>query len=328
MLNKSIAEMKPARISSLVDLLRDFEDISKNDWLTIAGKLRQRWKKEPDDIDFLRARLKATVDHEIRLYEVQELNDRLFAALLRLTWNDQVEDAAFELLPQNSFPDDPAAILSTQITRLQRLSDATKNGVFAVADDQLCFHGHPEKLSRKELAQRRSKFKQQAIQHVADRLAAEHEKMRQLRVDERHPGLHEEFTKWVKLEQMHFTVLAANKTAGNLYDEDGDFGIVIKACREMLGQQPVATPDKEAHKDQDADKNDYLVKSQQRRQQRSIAILSNLAIRKSAPDALSAMPIFGRTVITCCCWLWIARRNSNKAFASFSVTATTQFRFS
>ena len=310
MLNKSIAEMKPARISSLVDLLSDFEDISKNDWLTIAGKLRQRWKKEPDDIDhmaignmltdiysryaspedlvaFLRARLKATVDHEIRLYEVQELNDRLFAALLRLTWNDQVEDAAFELLPQNSFPDDPAGILSTQITRLQRLSDATKNGVFAVADDQLCFHGHPEKLSRKELAQRRSKFKQQAIQHVADRLAAEHEKMRQLRVDERHPGLHEEFTKWVKLEQMHFTVLAANKTAGNLYDEDGDFGIVIKACREMLGQQPVATPDKEAHKDQDADKNDYLVKSQQRRQQRSIAILSNLAIRKSAPDALS-----------------------------------------
>ena len=202
----------------MVDLLSDFEDISKNDWLTIAGKLRQRWKKEPDDIDhmaignmltdiysryaspedlvvFLRARLKATVDHEIRLYEVQELNDRLFAALLRLTWNDQVEDAAFELLPQNSFPDDPAAILSTQITRLQRLSDATKNGVFAVADDQLCFHGHPEKLSRKELAQRRSKFKQQAIQHVADRLAAEHEKMRQLRVDERHPGLHEEFTK-------------------------------------------------------------------------------------------------------------------------------------
>ena len=119
---------------------------------------------------------------------------------------------------------------------------------------------------------------------MAARLAVEHEKMRRLRVDGIYPGLHEEFTKWVKLEQMHFTVLAADKTAGNLYDQDGDFGSAIKACREMIGQQPVATPDHKVN--EDSNKNDYLVVSQQRRQQRSIAILSNLALRKSAPDTL------------------------------------------
>ena len=197
----------------------------------------------------MQARLKAAVDNERKPYEVQQLNDRLFAALLKLTWTDQVEDAAFELLPQSSDSDDPAVILSTQIIRLQQLSDAMKDGVFAVADDQLRAKGHPEKFSRQELAQRRSKFKQQALQHVAARLAVEHEKMRRLRVDGVYPGLHEEFTKWVKLEQMHFTVLAADKTAGNLYDQDGDFGIAIKACREMIGQQPVATPDHKVNED-------------------------------------------------------------------------------
>ena len=86
---------------------------------------------------FLQARLKTAIDNERKPYEVQQLNGRLFAALLKLTWNDQVEDAAFDLLQRSSISDDPAVILSTQIIRLQQLSDAMKDGVFAVADDQL-----------------------------------------------------------------------------------------------------------------------------------------------------------------------------------------------
>ena len=234
----------------------------------------------------MQARLKIVCDEQADDYFLQQLIDNLFAATIEQSWNDKVEDAAFELLNQTSCSDDPSVILSTRIKRLQQLNDAMKNGVFAVADEQLRSTGHPEKLTRRELAKRRTEMRQQALDHVVARLTTEHEKLRRLRVNEIHPGLHREFLNWMKLELMHFRVLAADKTADNLYDKDGDFGITIEACREMMGQEPVTTPAMDSV-DEDTNKNDYLIVSKRLRQERATTILSNLALRKSAPKDLA-----------------------------------------
>ena len=309
LLKKSAANMKPEKVRSLVNLLSNFEELKKDDWLEIAETLRQRWQAETDlpdrltigqtltqlysqhassekHIAFLETRLKQVRDEQVDDYFLQQLIDSLFAAIIKQPWNDKVEDAAFELLNQTSSSDDPAVILSTRIERLQQLNDAMKNGVFAVADTQLRSTGHPEKLTRRELAKRRTEMRQQTLEHVVARLTTEHEKLRRMRVDSIYPGLHEEFVKWMKLELMHFRVLAADKTADNLYDEDGDFGITIEACREMMGQKPVSTPVVNTD-NKDANKNNYLVASERLRQERAATILSNLALRKSAPKNLA-----------------------------------------
>ena len=301
-------KMKPKKLNFLVSLLSNFEELEKKDWLGIAATLRQRWQVETDanarrtigklltqlyakhasaeeHVIFLQAQLKRAIAEQDNDYYLEQLSDSLFTTLLVQPWSDKVEDAAFELLARNSYSDDPATILSKQIQNLQQLNDAMKNGVFAVADEQLRNHDHPEKLSRRELAERRAEMQQQAIEHVVDRLTAEHEKLRRLRVDEIYPGLHQEFVQWMQLELMHFRILAADKTANNMYDKDGDFGVVIKACREMMGQQPVATPVVDSD-DDDVQKNAYLNVSKRLRQERAVTILSNLALRKSAPKGL------------------------------------------
>ena len=104
---------------------------------------------------FLQAQLKRAIAEQDNDYYLEQLSDSLFTTLLAQPWSDKVEDAAFELLARNSYSDDPATILSKQIQNLQQLNDAMKNGVFAVADEQLRNHDHPEKLSRRELAERR-----------------------------------------------------------------------------------------------------------------------------------------------------------------------------
>ena len=241
LLKKSATEMKPDKVSSLVNLLYSLTELEKKDWLEIAETLRKRWKAETDasarqtigqtltqlyaqhaaadvHIDFLQAQLKRAKEERDGDYRLQQLTDSLFTAILKQPWSDKIEDAAFELLDQTSYLDDPADMLSMQIRRLQDLNDAMKNGVFAVADEQLQSNGHPEKLTRRELAKRRTEMRQQALEHVVARLTAEHEKLRRLRVDSIYPGLHQEFVKWMKLELMHFRVLAADKTADNLYD--------------------------------------------------------------------------------------------------------------
>ena len=317
LLKSSAAEMKPDKVASLVNLLSSFEELEKSDWLGIAETLRKRWDEETDafvrqtigrtltqlyakhapakqHIAFLQARLKRARDEQDESYLLQRLSDSLFTSLLEQPWNDQVEDAAFDLLNRSSYSDDPAEILSAQIQRLQQLNDAMKNGVFAVADEQLRSNGHPEKLTRRELAERRVKMQQSALEHVVDRLTTEHEQRRRLRVDGFHPGLHREFVKWMHLELMHFRVLAADKTADNLYDQDGDFGVTIKACRKIMGEQPVATPaddwdvsDLDDSNLGDSEKHVYLIVSKRLRQERAVTILSNLALRKSAPKELA-----------------------------------------
>ena len=309
MLKNSAAEIKPAKVQSLVYLLGNYEGLEKSDWLAIAETLRKRWQTETDlqsrqplrqvlaqiyashasaekHIAFLRAQLERANETEDGHYLLQELSDNLFATILQQPWDDNVEDSAFDLLSQSSYSDDPAVILSKRIERLQRLDDAMKNGVFAVADEQLRSTGHPEELTRRELAKRRTEMQQQALEHVVARLTTEHEKLRRLRVNEIHPGLHKEFLKWMKLELMHFRVLAADKTADNLFDEDGDFGITIEACREMMGKKPVTMPAGDSD-DKESNKNDYLVVSKRLRQERATTILSNLALRKSAPKDLA-----------------------------------------
>ena len=67
---------------------------------------------------------------------------------------------------------------------------------------------------------------------------------------------------------------------------DGDFGITVEACREMMGQEPVAMPAEEPD-NKEANKNDYLIVSKRLRQERASTILSNLALRKSAPKELA-----------------------------------------
>ena len=309
-LKTGAAELEPYRLSSLVDLLLYFEELEKEDWLTIAKTLRKRWQEESDarntpvigqsleqiyathasaseHIAFLQIRLKRAIARRVEKHRLQNLENYLLTTILRQPWSDEIESAAFEMLSQISYLEDPGKILAAKVDRLQLITDTMKTGLVAAAEEKFRSNEHPEKLTRPELAEKQKAMRQQALARIAERLAAEHENLRRMRVDGLYPDMHEEFTKWVKLELLHYRVLAADRTADNLYEKDGDFGSVIQACRKMLGEEPAsATPEGDKTENEGDDDNEYLILSKQSRQQRAWTILSNLAVRKSAPDSL------------------------------------------
>ena len=304
-------EMKTAKVSSLVFLLNGFEELDKEYWAPIAEILRQRWEDateedvqiigealdlvyashaEPKErVAFLQAWLKRAIEDRAENYRLQNLDARLLALILEQPWSDDIENAAFEMLDPAFELKEPGKILAAKVDRLQLITDTMKTGLVAAAEEKFRSNEHPEKLTRPELAEKQKAMRQQALVRIVERLAAEHENLRRMRVDGLYPGMHEEFTKWVELELLHYRVLAADRTADNLYEKDGDFGSVIQASRKMLGEEPAsATPEGDKAENEGDDDNEYLILSKQSRQQRAWTILSNLAVRKSAPDSLAS----------------------------------------
>ena len=133
----------------MVDLLLYFEELEKEDWLTIAKTLRKRWQEESDarntpvigqsleqiyathasaseHIAFLQIRLKRAIARRVEKHRLQNLENNLLTTILRQPWSDEIESAAFEMLSQISYLEDPTERLAAKIDRLKQITDTMR----------------------------------------------------------------------------------------------------------------------------------------------------------------------------------------------------------
>ena len=163
-------------------------------WKKIAARLRVRWEKAEDKdgqyekhglgealrtiysnrfadselLPFLRLRIKDATPEYKRSYV-----SALFDALVGQKWTDAIEQEAFSLLPQLSDADDAPARQAAQIAALYRLDDAMLTNRQAMPTAELRDRGNVDKLTRKELAEKRAEFRKAAVAGLAKRLADE-----------------------------------------------------------------------------------------------------------------------------------------------------------
>ena len=263
-------------------------DENVDDWKPIVEVLRKRWEglkhtSESDDekysightlstiyegqfrdsayFPFLRERIAQS--NEVRR-DQYVLN--LFDELMAEPWTEAVEVELFGLLREIA-ENTPASQVAAQVEAAHRLVDrlllARVEADLKVLQDT----GHPEMLTRQELAAKKSEFQQAAREGVAARLAAESKK---------HDGL---LGQWLQMDRMFLDV----QLARNL-DE------VSAECVVFLGEKPPVPDD-----DEKVDENvtgDELAKQASEDviraalRQRALITYANLAVRKSANPEL------------------------------------------
>ena len=117
---------------------------------------------------FLRERIKTATPETKPSYVAA-----LFDALVDQKWSDGVEQEAFSLLPELSNAEKSPARLAAQIAALFRLDDALLASREARANEELRDKGNVDKLTRKELAEKKAEFHKAALAGLAKRLAAQ-----------------------------------------------------------------------------------------------------------------------------------------------------------
>ena len=304
LLKASAADLSLSHVTSLAYIVWQDSDLSQDDWLGVASVFRKRWADEIEPskrsslgsllvtilskhakpaelIEFLQARVNRSMKETSPEYLIRQHVTELFTTVLSQPWSKENEATAFKLVTQTYRSDDPQQRLATWIDRLQQATDAMRAARVAAAELELQSNGHPENLTRRELLKRRREFKQTALKQIVKRLAAERKGLikKTKDVDVAEAKLRNEFSQWMWLEQLHFTILASDSTKPKRFADDGELGRVAKQCRKLMGEQPVALPEEDA----DADENALLL-FKALRQERAVSILSNLALRRGAPD--------------------------------------------
>ena len=131
---------------------------------------------------------------------VVELTQTLFNELLQ-NWSVKNETEAFGLITKLTTSDSPAAQLASQIDALGRLVDEAIAAEIREATQKLQVEGHPEKMTRTDLAKLRSSFRESARRRMVTRLGEELGK---------HDG---QFADWIRLELAYFAVRLGETSA-------------------------------------------------------------------------------------------------------------------
>ena len=177
--------MPLAQLNAYVEwVLSNNPDPGKEKWSTLAASLQKRWaaeKKAEDQesigatlvrllsnrgmtdelLAFLRTQLKDGAA-EYRMAHARQLYDHV----LSRAWTADFENEAFTLLDQIAGAND----VQTRIADLHRLTDRVVEGRVQARNTAL---EHPEKLTRKELAEKTAEFRKAARTAVSDRLRQE-----------------------------------------------------------------------------------------------------------------------------------------------------------
>jgi outer membrane lipoprotein-sorting protein len=289
-LQESAATMKPNVLAAYVRWVRGGKpDEDVDDWKPIAEVLRQRWDdaqhtdegddekhaigdslssiyasffKETEYFPFLRERIARANERWRDQYVIA-----LFNVLITREWTEEIEVEMFSLLAEIS-KNVPATQLSTQVESAHRLVDRLLAARAEADQKQLQDTGHPEQLTRQELAAKKAEFQTAAREGVAARLAEESPK---------HDGL---LGQWLQIERMYLDV----RLKRNI-DE------VAAECIVILGDKPPVPRDKEAEADDEStaeelaiEATDEIVRAALR--QRALITYTNLAVRKSAEPEL------------------------------------------
>ncbi len=163
------------------------------EWMQLAEVLRTRWDAEEnstkrrqlgdaltgiyashaittDYLPFLRTRVQREQEEDSAV-DVNTAVQRLFNALLSVTWTEENETEALSLLPQLTGNGTEAGRLQTQIQLLQRFVDSMQEKREAAAKEKLQAEDHPEELTRTELAERQAAIQRDAREGIAASVA-------------------------------------------------------------------------------------------------------------------------------------------------------------
>lgn len=283
-LQKNAAMLKPKFLADYGVWVRGGKpDEHADDWKPIAAVLRKRWNdlkhtdRADDEKHAVGDVLSKTYSSFFRQDEylpflrerVAQANDKwrdtyvtnLFNALMTQPWTEEVETELFGLLADIS-KNDPSSQLSTQIDAAHRLADRMLAARAEADEKKLQDTGHPEKLTRQELAEKKAGFKTAAREGVAARLAVESKK---------HDGL---LGQWLQMDRMYLDV-HLKQNLDKVADE----------CVEFLGDEPLVPMEKEADKNATAEELAIEAAAeivQAALRQRALVTFANLTLRESA----------------------------------------------
>ena len=289
-LRENAATLKPHELRNFVRWVqRGKPDETVDDWKPIALTIRKRWDglkhtdkpdDEKDDIGTTLTRIyssffrKADYFPFLRERVAQAEKSRrdqyvleLFDAILNEQWAEEGEVALFALLAELD-RNSATSQLATQIEAAHRLVDRMLAARMQADQQKLQDSGHPEKLTRKELAKKNAGFQKAAREGVAARLNEESEK---------HDGL---LGQWLQMDRMFLDIRLQR-----------NFDKVAAECVVFLGEKPPVPEKDDKEKANDA-QDDSTPQERAKKaaedivraaiRQRALITHANLAIRKSA----------------------------------------------
>jgi hypothetical protein len=295
------ASLPPQQLSSFVNWLINARELTADDdWKAIAAAARQRWTAADDweDKQWLSSALVAIYSNRLAAEylpflraQVDAADDahrpasrrQLFDALLAQPWSAEFEAESLALVPRLPGGEESAARLPAELPALMQWVDRMVQSRVDRARQELDAAGHPEQLTRAELAAKEAEFLKAARAGVADRLAAAEDTS------------DAELSKWVRLERVTLDVQL-----------ERDLDAAAATCWDALGEAPPRhDASGEAESDAvddapapDADPADPAEVAAARRaaqqamfdaiyRSRAFAIVSYLAARRGADAALA-----------------------------------------
>ncbi|MCL4202229.1 MAG: hypothetical protein KJ000_07025 [Pirellulaceae bacterium] len=232
LLIEQIDTVPAARLSSLVGwIMANDPAVETPQWQRIAAGIERRWAAETDAsvrqqlasplIQVLSSRLAA--DEHLRFLRRQFKEGgkdhqtghakQLFQALLAQPWTAELENEAFDLLPQQAASSDASSSLLEQVAALYELADRMVAGRY---ESLIGAIEHPEQLTRTELRDRQQQAMLQARRESAERLL------------QAQRAAEEQLAPWIHVERLALLVQLGE-----------DLAAVRDDCWERLGSKPV-----------------------------------------------------------------------------------------
>jgi hypothetical protein len=280
-------------LPGLVSWAQQAPGATTDQWREVAAVVRRRWENAADETErsqldetllsiysnrfadslylpFLRERIDAATE-ATRPWRVRQL----FDALIGQAWTAEHEAESIALIPRLSAEAEPIDRLGAELPALAQWVDRMLEARVAAAQQELLANGHPEELTRAEYAAKNAEFVKTAREGVAERLLTVEDSPEEL------------LARWARLERITLDVRLERRL-----DE------VAAACWELLGDAPprletddatdVVAAEVEIDEQQFAeqDRAARIAAFEAECQGRALAIVSYLAVRRSADDAL------------------------------------------
>jgi tetratricopeptide (TPR) repeat protein len=283
-------------VASMVGWCLASSKLTTSDWDEISQTLTVRWQqlektdqqralgrsivqifkaKFPQEklLPFMRQRITRADDaNEPKIAASFSLE--LFNELLTREWTEENEIETFGLLERVSSADSVIARVTVQVESMHRLVDVMLRGRFQSSLKELHDEGHPEELTRTELSAKQIEFRKSARTGLAERLIDEVAK-RTLADGDAADETSAMLRDWLNIERMYLDVVLGR----NLEE-------VAAECWKALGDSPPASLTGDELESLDADDVKRLILPDMLRS-RTLATLTNLAVRRSAPKGLA-----------------------------------------
>ena len=231
-LKASPQTLSPRFVESYIEWILSERNLSREEWKQIADVLRKRWTAEEDDanrhklgsalvriyahhfpdteeLPFRREQI-TRAEQEGETYWASSHRRELFDVLLRRDWSEEHEAEAFALIEKLTYSPylgstnpTPSQKLSVQIHALHQFVDAMLRTRYQADLKNLKDKGHPENLTRTELAKKNEEFRKQAQEGLAKRLTDRLMARAEADPPAEEQAVIDELLRWIRLERMY-----------------------------------------------------------------------------------------------------------------------------